>query len=70
MFVRNTTLLPLFICLWTTALKNPVVDDGTRTMANTVKLTMYCIWIYAIIKSFVNRTRMTLIQWFSGKVKL
>lgn len=70
MFVRNTTLLPLFICLWTRALTNPVVDDGTRTMATKVKFTTYCIWIYAILKSYVNRAQMTLTQWFSGNVKL
>lgn len=70
MFVRNTALLPLFICLWTRALTNPVVDDGTRTKATKVKFTTYCIWIYAILKSYVNTTRMTLIQWFIGKVKL
>lgn len=70
MFVRNTTLLPLFICLWTRVLTNAVVDDETRDMETKVKFTTYCIWIYAILKSYVNRTRMTLIQWFSGKVKL
>lgn len=71
LFVTQHCCLFLYVFgLDTRAVTNPVVDDGTRTMATKVKFTTYRIWIYTILKSFVNRTRMTLIQWFSGKVKL